>query len=126
MIVSNTSALIPAAPTIDVTEARWASAEVAALIERLGPDSPVAMAAYHYDKIAEWSDSGGVPETIFSYDEILDAISLYWLTNTGASSSRPKMGRAVSAVASRASDSTRRLERLMSLTRDRPLQVRPL
>jgi hypothetical protein len=43
MIVSNTSALIPPVPTIDVSEAHWASAEVAALIERLGPDSPVAM-----------------------------------------------------------------------------------
>jgi len=43
MIVSNTSALIPAVPTIDVSEARWASAEVAALIERLGPDSPVSL-----------------------------------------------------------------------------------
>lgn len=51
-------------------------------------DSPVAMAAYYYDKIAEWSDSDGRPEKIFTYDEILDAISLYWLTNTGASSSR--------------------------------------
>jgi pimeloyl-ACP methyl ester carboxylesterase len=51
-------------------------------------DSPVAMAAYYYDKIAEWTDTGGEPETIFTYDEMLDAISLYWLTNTGASSSR--------------------------------------
>ncbi|ONI73871.1 multidrug MFS transporter [Kribbella sp. ALI-6-A] len=51
-------------------------------------DSPVAMAAYYYDKIAEWTDSGGEPEKVFSYDEMLDAISLYWLTNTGASSSR--------------------------------------
>jgi pimeloyl-ACP methyl ester carboxylesterase len=51
-------------------------------------DSPVAMAAYYYDKIAEWSDSGGEPEQVFTYDEMLDAISLYWLTNTGASSSR--------------------------------------
>ncbi|MFL6121335.1 epoxide hydrolase family protein [Actinophytocola sp.] len=51
-------------------------------------DSPVAMAAYYYDKIAEWTDSGGEPEKVLSYDEMLDAISLYWLTNTGASSSR--------------------------------------
>ncbi|MEU4419961.1 epoxide hydrolase [Actinoplanes sp. NPDC024001] len=51
-------------------------------------DSPVAMAAYYYDKIAEWTDSGGEPEKVLTYDEILDAISLYWLTNTGASSSR--------------------------------------
>jgi pimeloyl-ACP methyl ester carboxylesterase len=51
-------------------------------------DSPVAMAAYYYDKFAEWSDSGGEPEQVFRYDEMLDAISLYWLTNSGASSSR--------------------------------------
>jgi len=43
MIVSNPSALLPETPTIDGREARWASREVAALIERLGPDSPVAM-----------------------------------------------------------------------------------
>ncbi|HSS60150.1 MAG TPA: epoxide hydrolase [Candidatus Limnocylindrales bacterium] len=51
-------------------------------------DSPIAMAAYYYDKFAEWSDSGGEPEQVFRYDEMLDAISLYWLTNSGASSSR--------------------------------------
>ncbi|WP_225849950.1 hypothetical protein [Streptomyces sp. HPF1205] len=51
-------------------------------------DSPVAMAAYHYDKFAEWSDSGGEPEKVFTYDEMPNAISLYWLTDTGASSSR--------------------------------------
>lgn len=51
-------------------------------------DSPVAMAAYYYDKIAEWTDSDGEPEKVLTYDEMLDAISLYWLTNTGASSSR--------------------------------------
>jgi pimeloyl-ACP methyl ester carboxylesterase len=51
-------------------------------------DSPVAMAAYYYDKFAEWSGSDGEPEKVFRYDEMLDAISLYWLTNTGASSSR--------------------------------------
>jgi pimeloyl-ACP methyl ester carboxylesterase len=51
-------------------------------------DSPVAMAAYYYDKFAEWTDSGGEPEQVLTYDEMLDAISLYWLTNTGTSSSR--------------------------------------
>jgi pimeloyl-ACP methyl ester carboxylesterase len=51
-------------------------------------DSPVAMAAYYYDKFAEWTDSRGNPEQVLSYDEMLDAISLYWLTNTGTSSSR--------------------------------------
>jgi pimeloyl-ACP methyl ester carboxylesterase len=51
-------------------------------------DSPAAMAAYYYDKFAEWTDSDGDPERVFRYDEMLDAITLYWLTNTGASSSR--------------------------------------
>jgi len=51
-------------------------------------DSPSAMAAFYYEKFAEWSYSKGDPETVFSRDEILDAISLYWLTNTGTSSSR--------------------------------------
>jgi pimeloyl-ACP methyl ester carboxylesterase len=51
-------------------------------------DSPVAMAAYYYDKFAEWTDSNGEPENVLTYDEMLDAISLYWLTNTGTSSSR--------------------------------------
>jgi pimeloyl-ACP methyl ester carboxylesterase len=51
-------------------------------------DSPVGMAAYFYDKFSAWSDSGGEPEKVFTRDEMLDDITLYWLTNTGASSSR--------------------------------------
>jgi hypothetical protein len=43
MIVSNTSALSPEVPSIDVSEARWASAELSAIIEKLGPDSPVSV-----------------------------------------------------------------------------------
>lgn len=43
MIVTNPSVLSPDVPTIDPTEARWASSELAALIERCGPDSPVSL-----------------------------------------------------------------------------------
>jgi len=43
MIVSNHAALIPETPTIDPTEARWAANELAALIARLGPDSPIGL-----------------------------------------------------------------------------------
>ena len=43
MIVTNPSVLVPEAPTIDVSEARWASDELAALIRKLGPDSPVSL-----------------------------------------------------------------------------------
>jgi len=51
-------------------------------------DSPSALAAWTYEKIAEWTDSDGHPERVISRDDILDDITLYWLTNTGASSSR--------------------------------------
>jgi pimeloyl-ACP methyl ester carboxylesterase len=51
-------------------------------------DSPAAMAAFFYDKFAEWTYSGGEPERALTKDEMLDDITLYWLTNTGASSSR--------------------------------------
>lgn len=51
-------------------------------------DSPVGMAAFFYDKFAAWTFSDGDPERILTRDEILDDITLYWLTNTGTSSSR--------------------------------------
>lgn len=51
-------------------------------------DSPSGTAAWMYEKIAAWTDSDGKPERVLSRDEILDDISLYWLTNAGASSSR--------------------------------------
>ncbi len=51
-------------------------------------DSPVAMAAFFYDKFAAWTYSGGDPEKSLTRDEMLDDITLYWLTNTGTSSSR--------------------------------------
>lgn len=51
-------------------------------------DSPAAQAAWIYEKFAEWSDCGGVPERALSRDRMLDDITLYWLTGTGASSAR--------------------------------------
>lgn len=51
-------------------------------------DSPVGMAAFFYEKFATWTYTGGQPERAFTRDEMLDDISLYWLTNTGTSSSR--------------------------------------
>lgn len=43
MFVSNSTALVPEVPTIDLSEAHWAAAELTALIQKLGPDSPVSM-----------------------------------------------------------------------------------
>lgn len=51
-------------------------------------DSPVGMAAFFYEKFATWTHTGGEPERVLTRDEMLDNITLYWLTNTGTSSSR--------------------------------------
>lgn len=51
-------------------------------------DSPVGMAAWMYEKIAQWTYSGGHPERVLTRDEIIDDIALYWLTGTGASAAR--------------------------------------
>lgn len=51
-------------------------------------DSPVGMAAWMYEKIAQWVHADGHPERVLGRDAILDDISLYWLTGTGASAAR--------------------------------------
>ena len=51
-------------------------------------DSPVGLAAWIYALFQDVSDSDGDPESVFSADEMLDDIMLYWLPNTGASSAR--------------------------------------
>lgn len=51
-------------------------------------DSPVGLAAWFYDKFATWTYSGGEPERSLTRDEMLDDISVYWFTNTGASSAQ--------------------------------------
>jgi len=51
-------------------------------------DSPVAQASWIYALFQDVSDSGGNAEHCFTYDEMLDDIMLYWLTNSGAASAR--------------------------------------
>ena len=51
-------------------------------------DSPAAQAAWIYEKFHRWTDNKGRPEDALSVDQMLDDISLYWLTNSGASSAR--------------------------------------
>jgi pimeloyl-ACP methyl ester carboxylesterase len=51
-------------------------------------DSPAGLAAWMYDKFAQWTDSGGEPERALTKDEMLDDITLTWLTNTALSSAR--------------------------------------
>lgn len=51
-------------------------------------DSPAGLAAWMYDKFAQWTYSGGEPERSLTKDEMLDDITLYWLTNSAISSAQ--------------------------------------
>jgi pimeloyl-ACP methyl ester carboxylesterase len=51
-------------------------------------DSPAGLAAWIYDKFADWTYSDGEPERALTLDEMLDDISLYWFTETATSSAR--------------------------------------
>jgi pimeloyl-ACP methyl ester carboxylesterase len=51
-------------------------------------DSPVGLAAWLIDKYRDWADCDGVVESRFSRDELLTHVSLYWFTETIASSCR--------------------------------------
>ncbi|MEA1672665.1 epoxide hydrolase [Nitrospirillum sp. BR 11163] len=51
-------------------------------------DSPAGLAAWMYDKFATWTYSDGQPERVLTREEMLNDISLYWLTRTGASAAR--------------------------------------
>jgi pimeloyl-ACP methyl ester carboxylesterase len=55
-------------------------------------DSPVGLAAWFYDEFADWTYSGGDPERSLTRDEMLDDVTLHWLTNTGTSGARLYMG----------------------------------
>lgn len=51
-------------------------------------DSPVGLLAWILDKFAEWSDTEDSPFELISRDRVLDDVTLYWLTRTGASAAR--------------------------------------
>ena len=51
-------------------------------------DSPSGLAAFFLDKFNEWTYSGGNAEKSLTKDEMLDDISLYWLTNSATSSAQ--------------------------------------
>ena len=51
-------------------------------------DSPAGLAAWIYALFQDVSDSGSNPESVFSLDEMIDDIMLYWLPNAGPSSAR--------------------------------------
>ncbi|MFJ4714662.1 epoxide hydrolase family protein [Streptomyces sp. NPDC088785] len=51
-------------------------------------DSPVGLLAWLLDKFAEWSDTEDSPFETISRDRVLDDVTLYWLTRSGASAAR--------------------------------------
>ncbi len=51
-------------------------------------DSPAGQAAWIYEKFQSKTDNHGLAEDALSIDDMLDAISLYWFTNSAASSGR--------------------------------------
>jgi len=51
-------------------------------------DSPVAQAAWIYDIFNAGTGETGDPESVLARDAMLDEITLYWLTNSAASSAR--------------------------------------
>jgi pimeloyl-ACP methyl ester carboxylesterase len=52
-------------------------------------DSPVGLAAWIIEKYRAWSDCGGDLEQVFTKDELLTNITIYWATQTAGSSLRP-------------------------------------
>jgi epoxide hydrolase len=51
-------------------------------------DSAAGQALWIYEKFQAWTDNHGNPEDALSTDAMLDDISLYWFTDTAASSAR--------------------------------------
>jgi epoxide hydrolase len=51
-------------------------------------DSPAGQCAWIVEKFEAWSDCDGHPENSFTRDELLDNVTLYWLTASAASSAR--------------------------------------
>ena len=51
-------------------------------------DSPVGQLAWIVEKFWAWTDCDGDPLDIFTRDQLLDNVTVYWFTGTGASSGR--------------------------------------
>jgi len=49
-------------------------------------DSPVGLAAWIVEKFHGWSDHDGDIEKLYTKDQLLTAVTIYWVTNTGTSS----------------------------------------
>jgi pimeloyl-ACP methyl ester carboxylesterase len=57
-------------------------------------DSPAGLLAWILEKLRSWSDSGGDVETVFSREEILTWVTLYWVSGAVGTSFAPYSERA--------------------------------
>ena len=51
-------------------------------------DSPVGLCAWIVEKFRTWSDCGGDVESVYTKDELLNTVMIYWVTQTINSSTR--------------------------------------
>jgi pimeloyl-ACP methyl ester carboxylesterase len=51
-------------------------------------DSPAGLLAWIVEKFRAWSDCEGHPENVYTRDQLITNVMLYWLTQTAASSAR--------------------------------------
>lgn len=51
-------------------------------------DSPAGLAAWIVEKFRTWSDCDGHPENVFTRDQLLTNVTIYWVTQTITSSAR--------------------------------------
>jgi epoxide hydrolase len=51
-------------------------------------DSPAGLAGWIVEKFHGWTDCDGDPESVFTKDQLLDNVMMYWLPAAGASSAR--------------------------------------
>ena len=51
-------------------------------------DSPVGQLAWVVEKFWAWTDCGGNPYSIFTREQLLDNVTVYWFTASGTSSAR--------------------------------------
>ncbi|MDF2563221.1 MAG: Epoxide hydrolase [Microbacterium sp.] len=89
---------------LDATERRWVAETRAFEENRLAyakvmatspqtigyalVDSPVGLLAWILEKFSEWTDTVDTPFESITRDRLLDNVTLYWLTRTGASAAR--------------------------------------
>ncbi|WP_281783311.1 epoxide hydrolase family protein [Sinimarinibacterium flocculans] len=51
-------------------------------------DSPIAQCAWILEKRRTWSDCGGDVESVFSKDDLLTTVMIYWVTQSGGTAAR--------------------------------------